>query len=357
MKTLNYYIVKTLFFYTLSVMLVWIGIYALFNFVQEIDLVGQHKYTLASAMIYVLADLPSVIYTYSTFIIFLGCLLGLGHLVTTSQIVIIRSCGISIMQIAQKTIIAALIFIFSVILLGEFVVPTTIEYAKYFKEKSLGRAINQQDFWIKDGDTIINIGESFSSQVFGDITLIELNNDRRLNSISYSNKALFNGKNLKLKKSKHYQLSQVGKLYKIKFKNYQEYVAKVSFDKSLIKVLEKMPNALSNWELYKHIEFLLDNNLSAQIFEIELYKRMIKPIALAAMLLLSMLFIFGSLRDSTFGKKMFIGIIIGLFFELSSRIGSMIALRFDYNALFSVSAPTLVILIISFLLLRRESAK
>jgi lipopolysaccharide export LptBFGC system permease protein LptF len=55
-----------------------------------------------------------------------------------------------------------------------------------------------------------------------------------------------------------------------------------------------------NKAIIKQIDFLADNNLTSSAFEIELYKRLVKPITLVAMLLLSMLFIFGSLRDATF---------------------------------------------------------
>jgi hypothetical protein len=64
-------------------MVVWMGVYALFNFINEINLIGQHNYTTLSAIIYVVADLPAVIYAHSSVIILLGCLLGMGHLAAT----------------------------------------------------------------------------------------------------------------------------------------------------------------------------------------------------------------------------------------------------------------------------------
>jgi hypothetical protein len=42
-------------------MVVWMGVYALFNFINEIDLIGQHYYTTLSAIIYVAADLNGAI--------------------------------------------------------------------------------------------------------------------------------------------------------------------------------------------------------------------------------------------------------------------------------------------------------
>ncbi len=359
MKILNRYIVKVLLFYTLGVMGVWLGVYTFFNFIGEVDLIGRANYTTLSAIIYVLADLPETVYSHSSVIILLGCLLGMGHLASTSQLIIIRGCGISIMQIARKTVSAALIFIFVIILLGEFIAPLTMQYAESFKAKALKRntaITNQQGFWLKDNDNIIHIRKNFDGRVFGDVTLIKLQQDKQLSAIFYANRALFEDNRLTLEKPKHYQFNQNAKLTQIQSKNTQKHNIKVSFDQDLIKALEKKPDKLSSWDLYKHIDFLQDNNLASNTFEVELYKRLVKPATLVAMLLICMLFVFGSLRDATLGKKIFLGVVIALLFELSSRIGGAISLRFDYDPLFSASMPTLIVLTVALFLLKRKSA-
>ena len=72
----------------------------------------------------------------------------------------------------------------------------------------------------------------------------------------------------------------------------------------------------------------------------ELYKRLIKPVTLVAMILLAMLFIFGSTRDITLGRKIFFGVALGLSFEMLSRIASAMALSFDFNPLMSAILPS-----------------
>lgn len=360
MKILDRYIAKILLIYTLGVTIVWMGIYAFFNFINEIDAIGQHHYTFLSAVIYVVSDLPAVVYSHSSVIILLGCLLALGHLATTSQLVVIRGFGISIMQIAKKVVVAAMMFILVVVFLGELIAPITTKYAEFYKAKALGQNISassQRGFWLKDGDAIINVGRNLDDKTFGDVTLIHLNKTNQLESIVYANKVTFDKSHLNFESSKGYQLSQTEKMITIQPKNDKKYSVKVSFNKNLIKALEKDPRELSGWELYKHIDFLSENNLASEHFKIELYKRFVKPITLVAMLLISMLFVFGSLRDASLGKKIFLGVVISLFFELSSRIGSVISLRFDYDPLFSTSAPTIVVLIIGFILLKRKSAR
>jgi lipopolysaccharide export system permease protein len=82
-----------------------------------------------------------------------------------------------------------------------------------------------------------------------------------------------------------------------------------------------------------------------------------KPFTLIAMIILSIPFVFGSLRDSTLGRKIFMGVVIGLFFELSSRVGGMLSLKFDLDHLLSASLPTAVVFIVAMLMLYRVSVR
>jgi lipopolysaccharide export system permease protein len=175
--------------------------------------------------------------------------------------------------------------------------------------------------------------------------------------VAHSKTAIFDGKNLAFENTASYELNHSKRIVDIQLEEYQQYNTQVTFDQELIASLRKEPHELSTWNLYKQISFLTNNNLTAKPFEVEFYKRIIKPITLIAMLLFSMLFIFGSLRDSSLGKKIFLGVMVSLFFELASRIGGMLSLRFDYNPLLSASIPTVTVLIIAFILLRRKSAR
>jgi len=360
MKILDRYLAKTLLFYTLGVMAVWIGIYALFNFIDEIKFIGQGSYTALSAMIYVLSDIPAVMYSHSSVIILLGCLLALGHLASTSQLVIARGSGMSIMQLAKIVVKIALIFITVVIFLGEIISPITTQYAESYRSNSLGRnasTTSQEGFWIKDGSSIIHVEKNFNGKLFEGLSLIESGKENQVELILQSDKAMFDKNNLKLKEASGYSLSKNNNTISIAPVKHNLYNAKVLFDQDLINDLKKDPYELSSWDLYKQIHFLNSNNLSASAFKVELYKRIIKPVTLIAMLLFSMLFIFGSLRDASLGKKIFLGVVISLFFELSSRIGSVISLKFDYSPLLSTSAPTIAVLIVALILLRRKSER
>ena len=107
--------------------------------------------------------------------------------------------------------------------------------------------------------------------------------------------------------------------------------------------------------MVKQIKFLSDNKLSFAVFEVELYKRLVKPLSLTAMILMAMLFIFGSTRDVSLGRKIFFGVALGLTFELTPRIGGAIALSFDFSPLISSILPAILVIFISITLLVKKS--
>ena len=83
MKIKDRYIAKTLLSYTLVAMLVWLSIYSFFNFLSELNSVGTINYTILEAFKYIILQMPEVAYDQASALILLGCILGMGHLVTT----------------------------------------------------------------------------------------------------------------------------------------------------------------------------------------------------------------------------------------------------------------------------------
>ena len=152
-----------------------------------------------------------------------------------------------------------------------------------------------------------------------------------------------------------FSISDEGVFDNISLKEHDFYNQKVSFDQDLIDSLKKEPKDLTTWTIIKQIQFLSDNKLRSGVFEVELYKRLIKPVTLVAMIILAMLFIFGSTRDVTLGRKIFFGVALALSFEMISRIASAMALSFDFNPLMSAVLPSVLVMFVSITLLIQKS--
>ena len=358
MKIKDRYIANTLLTYSIVVLLVWLSIYSFFNFLAELNNVGTFNYSILDAFKYILLQLPEVAYDQVSPVILLGCVLGMGHLATTGQLIILRASGISILKITWLTLKNAIIFLIFLTLIGELVAPTLTTYAENERSNALGQnsLSNSQDgFWIRDGDNFINVENNVDGSLFNGITVIELNKSNKIERVIESKSAIFDGQNINMDSTNIFSINSTNLFDDIALKERNLYKKRVAFDQDLINSLEKEPKNLTTLTIFKQIQFLTDNKLRAEVFEVELYKRLVKPITLVAMILLAMLFIFGSTRDATLGRKIFFGVAIGLSFELISRIGGALALSFDFSPLLSAFIPAMAIMIIATIALINKS--
>ncbi|WP_416687532.1 LPS export ABC transporter permease LptG [Candidatus Pseudothioglobus sp. Uisw_041] len=358
MKIRDRYIAKTLLSYTIVVLMVWTSIYSFFNFLAELNSVGTEDYTILAAFTNIILQLPEVAYKQASPIILLGCILGMGHLATTGQLLIFRVSGASIFKITLLTLKNSLIFVLFFICIGEFLAPISSNLAKSSKLNAMGNSstsFNQEGFWIRDGDNFINVKKNINGILFSGITVIEVNSLNKIERVIKSENAIFDGDSLDMSGSEIFSIDESNYFDRISLKERNSYDKTVSFDQDLINSLEKEPEDLSTWTLIKQIRFLSDNKLRSVVFKVELYKRLIQPITLIAMILLAMLFIFGSTRDVTLGRKIFFGVALGLSFEMLSRVASAMALGLDFSPFLSSILPSIVVMFSAVILLLKKS--
>ena len=358
MKIRDRYIRKTLLNFTFVVLLIWLGVYSFFNYLQEMQNIGEVNYSSLEALKYIAFQIPEVAYKHSSPIILLGCILGMGHLATTSQLIVLQASGSSIVKLTTLTVKTALFFIIIFIIIGESIAPIISFEGKKNRAQALGQSYSangQQGFWIRDGDNFINVKKNFDGKLFNGITIIELNSLNKINLVVSAQNANFDEQVMKMENSKIFSIDNLNDVDTISIKERNSYDKNVSFDQGLIDSLKKDPEELTTFAIIKQIQFLSDNKLRSGVFQVELYKRLIRPFNLVAMILLAMLFIFGSTRDASLGRKIFFGVAISLSFEMLSRLGGAMSLSFNFDPLISAVLPTIVVMLIGITLIFKKS--
>jgi lipopolysaccharide export system permease protein len=358
MKIRDRYITKTLLNYTLVVLLVWLSIYSFFNFLAELNSVGQADYTVIEAIKYILLQIPEVAYKQASPVILLGCVLGMGYMATTNQLVVMRVSGNSILKLTAITIKAALFFIIVIIAVGEIFAPLASEEAEKGRANALGQKIalqSQEGFWIREGGNYINVENNIDGSFYTDITIYQVSPANKIETIITSESANFDGTSLDMNNVDIFSINEINSSTEITSKKRNNYNLTVSFDQDLIDSLKKDPKELTTWKIIKQIQFLSINKQTSSIFEVELYKRLVKPATLVAMILLAMIFIFGSNRDASLGRKIFLGVALGLSFEMISRVGGALSLSYNFSPLIGAVLPTLIIIVLAIVLLSRKS--
>ena len=95
----------------LPVLAILLAVFSLFVFVEEVDEVGNGRYTLWTAGEFVLLTLPERLVVLSPFIALLGSIMALGGLANGRELLAMQAAGISHYRIAGTVMQVGLVFV------------------------------------------------------------------------------------------------------------------------------------------------------------------------------------------------------------------------------------------------------
>ena len=173
------------------------ALFTFISFVSELKDVGMNNYGALQAFIFVLLNLPQLLYQVFPSAMLLGGLLSLGALASTSEMVVIRAAGISISRITVAVLKAGLLLIVIAVLLGEFLAPETISTAKTMRAEALeGRVLtgDRKGLWSKYGDNFVYIGTVLPDVQLRDVVIYQLDNEHRLKKTTFAGQAHYDEK-------------------------------------------------------------------------------------------------------------------------------------------------------------------
>lgn len=354
MKILEQYIGRTVANSVVTVIVVISSLFLLIGLAGEFDKIGTENYTLFKAAMYSLLLLPDRIYEFFPLGALLGSILGLGALANSRELVVIRTAGVSVFRIVLAIMKTVVILMVAAFILGEVVAPPALEYAKLQRVKALSKDISlntQYGLWARDGDTYIHVRRADNVGKLFDIHLYSLNKVHQLNQIIYAKTADYNGE--------HWQLNNIKKtdisLDKVTVSNLDSMKWKTLLNPELVRIVTFEPSKLSIWKLSGYINYLKDNGLETAQYELALWSKIIMPITIAAMVLLAVPYVFGSLRRTSVGQQILIGFLVGLSFFIANRLLGQMSIVYNFHPILGASLPTVLVFIGAFFMFRRNT--
>ena len=88
------------------------------------------RYTLGAAFYYTVLTLPNRVFQFLPFAVLIGCLAGLGALAGTSELIVLRPAGVSVLRILWLALRPALLVTFVGLLVAEFIGPQCQQIAQ-----------------------------------------------------------------------------------------------------------------------------------------------------------------------------------------------------------------------------------
>jgi lipopolysaccharide export system permease protein len=113
-------------------------------------------------------------------------------------------------------------------------------------------------------------------------------------------------------------------------------------------------DSLSIESLYNYIRYLGLQNTDTASYEVAFWRKVLQPLIILGLVLIGISFVFGPLRDSTMGFRIFIGVVIGISFRILQDMLGPLSVVFEFPPLMAVMAPVLFCFGIGLYLLKRS---
>ena len=343
---------RTILVSTLLVLLVLLALATLFEFIGELDNT-MGDYGIPQALLFSILRLPQLSFEMLPLATLIGALLGLGALAAHSELVVMRSAGLSIGKLAGMVATTGVVIMIFAAFVGEFIGPPL----DYFARNMRNEARFQQDernsgnaAWVKDGPVILHLERVNSEFEFGGIYLFRFNDDHSLRSIARAeNSGIDDSDKWILENFRETRFQGDG------VQVVESSVAVESFDLSgdLVGITLVKPVSLSAKGLVSYISYLRKNNLSAGRYETELWSRISATVTIVIMPILALAFVFGSLRSAGAGGRLMIGVLIGLAYYLASEMIANSGQVYDLNPALVTWLPPLALLAVTVFALDR----
>lgn len=348
-RTLLAYLAREIYGATLTVLLAFLGLFAFFDFVNELDNIGKNGYQIYQALAYVVLIMPSRMYELLPVAVLIGTLYALTTLARHSEITVMRASGLSTRRMLAMLCLVGVLPVAVIYIFGEYIAPPSERAAQQWRLTSTNSAISQQlhsGLWIKDGSRVINVRTLQPDRSMENIRIFAFNETGVLQSIAEAARGVYvpagdEGRG-------HWHLTDV-----IRTDFFDDHVAMDSPDKmdwasaltpEVLSVLMVQPERMSVSALLAYISHLRGNRQDTNRYEIALWKKLVAPFAALVMMILALPFAMTHERSGGASMKLFLGVMLGVAFYLLNGMASSLGMINSWPPPIAAMAPGLLFL-------------
>ncbi len=354
MNIIDRYLGKRILLSIFTVLFMVTGIEMFILFIAELRDIGHNHYTVSSAFIYILLNLPDQIYQLFPMAGLLGMLMAFGLLASHSELVILQSIGLSPLKItfsALKTIIVLLILMSIV---GETLAPKASEIANNYKNKQLES--QQQttalayDLWLHIKNDYLHINEMASQNELKGLSWYHFDTQGNLLQSNVADQAIYQNGQWTAMNVKQTNLSSQA----ITLNTSANMIWPFVMTPVMLLNSTQNPSDLSLNELHRSLEFHKHIHAENEALQLAFWRRLMQPAASLVMMLLAIPFIFGPLRQASHSLRLVVGIAAGFAFYYLNQFFGPLVLLFHWSPLIGAIIPTIVFGALGIILLRMK---
>ncbi|MCX8602202.1 MULTISPECIES: LPS export ABC transporter permease LptG [unclassified Gilliamella] len=329
---------------------------SLSGIIRFIDQLRKIKvdYDAFSVGMYTLLMVPKDLEIFFPMAALLGALIGLGILASRSELIVMETSGFSRFKIALAVMKTALPLVILTMAIGEWVAPISEQTARNMRsEKLYGNSLmaEQGSLWAKDGNDYVYIGHVNNDSSIANIDIYSVGNNKLL-SITHAVSGVFKDGVWTLNQLEKNDLTNPNQITNVNMLS-MEWKTNITPDKLSIVAFD--PDSLSASGLYQYSQYLKSSGQDTKYYDLLFWKKMIKPVSVAVMMLLALSFIFGPLRSVSMGIRVIIGISFGFLFYIADNLFAQISIVWGVYPVVGSLLTSLIFLIISYILFKRKN--
>jgi len=353
MKIIDLYIGKSFTRCFLLVLSILGFLFSFFEFILELDEVGKGHYQLKDALFFVLLTLPGRLLDLIPYSSLLGGIIALGLLADKHELVAMQASGISARRICLAVIAAATLPMLASGILAEFVVPPLEQQARTERLVALTNAditFTKSGFWARNGLVFIHVRKIHPGGIPVDVDIFEWDQKGRLRIFTHARKADVTENNLwVLTDAEQRIITAQG----VTTRRLPRLALKSFLSSEQMKIQEFPPEIQSPSDLYQYIRLLRERGQNPDQYQLLFWQKVSTPLSTAALVLLSLTFVFRPTRRHPAGFRILTGSIVGIALYFLNQILGNLGLVLGLNLALIVMAPVAAIFCFALWLLSR----
>jgi lipopolysaccharide export system permease protein len=354
------YIGRQILLSTSIVLLAFLGLFAFFDFLADMDRLLRPGVRFADVAISIALGLPARVYELAPLAALIGSIYTLAGLASSSQFTAMRSAGLTTMTALRIMLKTGLLIVLITVVVGEVVTPLAerVSVAMQASNPAISKvgAPLRSGQWVRDSIyeggklqrvRFVNFASYQEGKGLVGLNIYEFTPENRMTQWIRAASGVYQGDqrweltNVELRR---FESSGAEPAVALSEQSLATYLWASTLEPDLLSGLYIAPEKMSAIQLWRYQSFLSENQQNIEKVELALAKKTIYPLAVLVMMVIALPFAYLHARAGGVSVKIFIGIMLGIGFYLLNNLFSHLTVVANIPPLVSASVPSVLAL-------------
>jgi lipopolysaccharide export system permease protein len=316
-----------------------VGLFFLFDLMAESNQVGNAQYSLKTAALFALLQIPAHLYDAMPIAVVAGAIVGLASMANHSEITVLRAANLSPTRMLKIMFITGLPFVVFTAVMGEWLQPWASQFGEELRAKALNYRVGsdlKSGVWLRDVGTngevaYINLPDVQSNGLAPNMTLYRFDAQMHLRARLRAQKGVY--QSAIADKAGHWLFASAQQEWfdaetaqRSRVETLSPWLWESELSPSALVGMQKSPERVGIFSLLETVLFQQKNDVDARKSLSILLRRVFHPLALWVMLAMAMPFAYVRARGGAVAARVFAGVLMGVGFHSGNRLFEFMSL-------------------------------